>query len=56
LHSQIKEPTWVLEPFLYDLRALKGAPDAFPVQNLVRIHLEVVELLKLVGQVAEHNR
>jgi hypothetical protein len=46
----------VPEPFLYDQRALKGASDAFPVQNLVRIHLEVVEALKRAAQVAEHNR
>jgi hypothetical protein len=46
----------VPEPFLYDQRALKGASDAFPVQNLVRIHLELVEVLERAGQVAENNR
>ncbi len=44
---KIKESKWLWEPFLYDHRPLKGATtDASPVQNLVRIHLEVVEVLE----------
>jgi hypothetical protein len=45
--DQIKESKWLWEPFLYDQRPLKEATTvAFPVQNLVRIHLEVVEVLE----------
>jgi len=45
--DQIKESKWLWEPFLYDQRPLKEATtDASPVQNLVRIHLEVVEVLE----------
>jgi hypothetical protein len=45
--DQIKESKWLWEPFLYDQRPLQEATtDASPVQNLVRIHLEVVEVLE----------
>jgi hypothetical protein len=46
----------VWEPFLYDQPPLKGASDASPVQNLARIHLEVVEVLDRLEQVPEDKR
>jgi hypothetical protein len=46
----------VREPFLYDQRLLEGALDVSLVQNLARIHLEVVEVLDRLEQVPEDNR
>ena len=35
---------------------VEGATDASPAQNLVRTHLEVVEVPQPMGLVAEHSR
>jgi hypothetical protein len=55
--APIKGSKWVPEPFVCDRGPSEGATtDASPVQNLVRTHLEAVELPEPVVLLPEHNR
>ena len=55
--APIKGSKWVPEPFVCDRGPSEGATtDASPVQNLVRTHLEAVELPERVVLLPEHNR
>jgi len=55
--APIKGSKWVPEPFVCDRGPSEGATtDASQVQNLVRTHLEAVELPERVVLLPEHNR
>jgi hypothetical protein len=54
--AQIKDSKRVRGPFAYDQWVAERMTDASPVQNLVRIRLEVVQVLEQVVLVLASNR
>jgi len=52
----IKGSKPVRERVVYDRRPLEAAPEASPVQNPVRKHLELAAALEPVGQTVAGNR
>ena len=54
--AQIKDSKRVRGPFVYDQWSAASMTDASPVQNLVRIRLEVVQVLEQMVLVFASNR